>query len=469
LERAVGEGSGGAPAAAMAGGAGGYKWFVAGVLCCAHTVAIIDRFVMVLVSELVRADLRLTDTQLGLLQGAGFAALYCGFAIPLGALADAVKRRNLIILGLIVWSASTAMAAAATSFATLFAARIFVGMGEACLIPAGMSLLATYFAPTELGRGTAIMGLGANFGYGLAFLAGGAVLAALEQAGGLHVPGFGPLAPWKAAFVIAGLLAAPVLVLLCFLKEPPRPDPIGGRLAASLAATGEGLAYLARNLGGYGPFLLAAAATAVTGYAMTSWSSSLLVRTHGLSPAKAGTVIGLVGVIAGPVGTIGGGLLLDRLRRRGVRGAPLVIMAGGSLVALLAVAGVGYVSSLPLAIALFSLFMLESTFTLSSIYAGMQFLTPDGFRGVAASFNMMVYTLAGLGLGPTAVGVISDHLHGPHGLAAALTSVEAAMVAILIPTGFLGRRGYEARATRIATQAAGPADESCSPAKTPGA
>jgi hypothetical protein len=124
-------------------------------------------------------------------------------------------------------------------------------------------------------------------------------------------------------------------------------------------------------------------------------------------------------------------------------------------VALLTVAGVGYVSSLPTAIALFSLFVLESTFTLPSVYAGMQFLTADALRGVAASFNMMVYTLAGLGLGPTAVGMISDHLHGPRGLAGALTLVEAAMVAIIVPTAVLGRRSYEARATEVAMQAAG--------------
>jgi MFS family permease len=432
-------------------GAGAYKWYVAAVLCCAHTVAIIDRFVMVLVSELVRSDLHLSDTQLGLLQGTGFAVLYCGFAIPLGALADAVNRRNLIFFGLVVWSVSTAMAAAATSFETLFAARIFVGMGEACLIPAGMSLLATWFGPTDLGRGTAIMGLGANFGYGLAFLAGGGVLAALVHAGGLQLPGLGTLEPWKAAFVIAGTLSIPVLVLLGFLKEAPRLEPEGGRLKASLAATGEGLAYLVRNLGSYAPFLLVGALTAVTGYAMTSWSSSLMVRTHGFTPAAAGALIGLVGIIAGPIGTLAGGFLLDRLRSRGVRGAPLVIMAGGSVVALLTVAGVGYVSSLPLAVTCLSLFMLESTFTLPSLYAGMQFLTVGTYRGVAAAFNMMVYTLAGLGLGPTAVGLISDHLQGDHGLAGALALVEMAMVAIIIPTTILARRAYEVRAAEVSS------------------
>src|SRR5437868_4642377 len=251
---------------------GGYKWYVALVLCLAHTVAMIDRFVMVLVSESVRTAMHLTDTQLGLLQGTGFAILYCGFAIPLGCIADATNRRNLILFGLAVWSLATIAAAFATSFETLFLTRIFVGMGEACLIPAGMSLLAAYFAPANLARGTAIFGLGANFGYGFAFLGGGALLAMLLAAGGLQLPGLGLLSPWQGIFVFAGLTAAPVLVLLLFVREPPRADAAGAGSRPRFAGVLAGLVYLWRNLGAYAPFLAVASLISISGYAVTSWS-----------------------------------------------------------------------------------------------------------------------------------------------------------------------------------------------------
>jgi len=438
-----------APSGAQAGRAeyetGGYKWYVAGVLCLAHMVAMVDRFVMVLVSEPVRAALHLTDTQLGLLQGTGFSLLYCGFAIPLGAIADATNRRNLILFGLAVWSVATIMAATATSFGGLFAARILVGMGEACLIPAGMSLLTTYFAPTNLARGTAVFGMGANFGLGLAFLGGGIVLAALQARGGLAVPGLGAVQPWQGVFLLAGLLAVPVLVLLCWLKEPPRARSAGG-----FAAARAGLGYLLGNLKGYAPFLGLAAMTAVTGYTLNSWSSSLFVRVHGMTAAEAGKMIGLVGLLAGPLGTIGGGVVLDRMRARGVAGAPLLVMAGGSVVALLTAAGIGHAPSLPVAILLFCLFMVESTFTLPSIYAGMQLLTPPAFRGVAASFNMMIYTLAGLGIGPAAVGAISDRLRGPRALADAIVLVEAAMALLIVPIALVARQAYQRRVAALA-------------------
>ena len=438
-----------APSGAQAGRAeyetGGYKWYVAGVLCLAHMVAMVDRFVMVLVSEPVRAALHLTDTQLGLLQGTGFSLLYCGFAIPLGAIADATNRRNLILFGLAVWSVATIMAATATSFGGLFAARILVGMGEACLIPAGMSLLTTYFAPANLARGTAVFGMGANFGLGLAFLGGGIVLAALQARGGLAVPGLGAVQPWQGVFLLAGLLAVPVLVLLCWLKEPPRARSAGG-----FAAARAGLGYLLGNLKGYAPFLGLAAMTAVTGYTLNSWSSSLFVRVHGMTAAEAGKMIGLVGLLAGPLGTIGGGVVLDRMRARGVAGAPLLVMAGGSVVALLTAAGIGHAPSLPVAILLFCLFMVESTFTLPSIYAGMQLLTPPAFRGVAASFNMMIYTLAGLGIGPAAVGAISDRLRGPRALADAIVLVEAAMALLIVPIALVARQAYQRRVAALA-------------------
>lgn len=428
---------------------GRYKWFVALMLCAAHTIAIIDRFLMVLVTEPVRAAMHLSDAQLGLLQGTGFALLYCGFAVPLGAVADATNRRNLIMLGLTLWSLATAAAAFATSFETLFATRILVGFGEACLVPAGMSLLAAYFAPASLARGTAVFGLGANFGYGLAFLGGGVVLAALQAAGGLALFGL-HFESWQAIFLVAGVLAAPVILAFAFVREPPRGASEDGQLARQVASLRDGLAYIGANIRGYAPFLLVGALTSVTGYAVTSWSSSLFVRAHDLSVADAGKLIGLVGVIAGPLGTLCGGYVLDRLRMRGVHGAPLVLMAAGSLVALVTAGAVGFVPNLTLATLLFSLFVFESTFVLPALYVGMQLLTPDRFRGIAASVNMMIYTLTGLGLGPAAVGFLSDHFAGPHGLPMAIVLVEAVMVLIMVPTALLARRSYHERMRSIA-------------------
>ena len=199
------------------------------------------------------------------------------------------------------------------------------------------------------------------------------------------------------------------------------------------------------NIGSYAPFLLIGALNSVTGYAVTSWSSSLFVRLHAMEAADAGKLIGIIGVIAGPLGTIAGGYVLDWMRQKGVAGAPMLIMAGGCVVAMITAAAVGYAPNRTIATIFFCIFMFESTFTLPALYVGIQMLTPARFRGIAASFNMMIYTLTGLGLGPAAVGILSDNLSGGLALAHAVVIVQIAMVSIIVPTALLARRAYHAR------------------------
>ena len=170
------------------------------------------------------------------------------------------------------------------------------------------------------------------------------------------------------------------------------------------------------------------------------------MRLQGVAPAEAGKLIGLIGLLIAPLGTIAGGITLDRLRARGVAGAPLVVMGVGVVYILTTVTAFVLSPNLTIATIAFSLFMFGSTFVLPALYVGMQMLTPDRYRGVAASFNMMVYTLCGLGLGPPAVGAISDMLgEAPTTLGTAVVIVEAVMAAFLVPVALLSRRAFQRR------------------------
>ena len=428
---------------------GWYKWYVAGTMCAAHAVSMLDRFVMVLVSEPIRAAMGLTDTQLGLLQGTGFALLYCAFALPLGCIADAANRRRLIMCGLVFWSLATVATAFTGSFAMLFLTRILVGLGEACLIPAAMSLLVNYFAPSNLARGTAIFGIGANLGFGLAFVGGGILLSAFGSTPRV-VFGIGSLQPWQAIFFAAGLSSLPVLLLLIWLKEPPREVGSGARtVAGQLAGMRRSVSHILDNLSAYHPFLIVAAMIALMGNGVNAWSSSLWVRLHDLSPSDAGKTVGLIGIFVGPLGTLAGGYALDRLNARGVVGAPLALMSVGA--ALMVATALGFIMARGevLAMLTFGSFMFLSFFLLPSVYVGMQMLTPDGFRGVAASFNMMVYTLVGFGLGPTVVGAISDRLGGPEWIGVSVLLVEVGAALIILPIVYVARRRFGVRASQV--------------------
>jgi MFS family permease len=268
----------------------------------------------------------------------------------------------------------------------------------------------------------------------------------LQVGGGLVLPGIGRLEPWQGIFIFAGATAIPVLIMLLWLREPPRRHAVDQGWGARFASAGRGLGYLLGNIRHYLPFLVVGALTAVTGYAVTSWSPSLFVRLQGLTTPEASALLGIIGVVTGPLGTIAGGMLLDRLRGRGVIGAPLVIMGCGCLYTLATVTAFVHAPNLPAAIIMFGLFMFGSTFVLPSLYVGMQLLTPDRYRGIAASFNMMCYTLCGLGVGPAAVGAISDRLPASNGsLGAAVVIVELIMAALIVPVALLSRRAFHDR------------------------
>lgn len=426
-------------------------WYVAIALCVAHAVSTLDRYVIVLVNEPLKVALGLSDAQLGLLQGTGFAILYCSVAVPLGSVADAVSRRNLIMAGISIWSLATIACAFATSFGQLFAARVLVGFGEACLVPAGMSLLASYFSRAKLARGVSVFSLGIPIGQALAFLGGASILALGATQGFLSIPVFGEVAPWRVLFVVSGLGAIPALLLMLAVREPARATVDKGKTAAALAHMREGLRYLKAGFGRYVPFLAVGSAVACSGYAFVSWSASLLVRLHGASPAEAGALVGTAGLIAGPAGTIFGGILLERLQARRVAGAPLVHMAAAAVAALVALLAFLLAPGIGTAGLALGLFLGISTLMVVPLYVGIQLLTDPHKRGIVASFNMMIYTLFGLGFGPAAVGLVSDWLpEGDTSLGLAVLIVVGAMAAIAVPVTLRYRHAFDRAAANIA-------------------
>ena len=422
-----------------------YRWYVALVLCAASTMSFMDRWVLVLVNEPLRTNLGITDTQLGLLHGLGFVVLYSTCAIPLGWVADISNRRNLIIGGMLVWGGATVASGFASSFEALLAARVLVGMGEACLVPAAMSLLAAYFDRQQLARATAVFGSGAYIGQGLAFLGGGILLSALNAKGGLTL-GSVEFAPWQVVFLAAGAMVAPVLVLLTTVREPVRAK---GRqsLAANLQAFRDSLAYVLAHWPRYGSHFVAASATAVMGYGFLSWSVSSLARIHHMAPAQAGMLMGVVAAVTGVCGNLLGGLIMDALVKRDVKGAHMLVMALAALIALPSTVVFCFFANGNFAIYAAALagVALSTSLALPPIYAGIQMFTPDAYRGMVASLNVMISTLIGFLVGPPAVGRISD-LGGGGGdaLALGLVTVAACASAVIVAVALTSRKLFGA-------------------------
>lgn len=421
-----------------------YAWYVALLLATAHLVSFIDRYLMSLMMEPLKADLGVSDTQLGLLQGTGFVILYTLVAVPLGRAADRVNRRNLIIAGILIWSVATALCGLATSFGWLFAARIGVGFGEAALVPAAMSLLSAYFPRHQLGRAVSLFTTGASLGKSAALIGGGGVLAALTVAGGLSIGG-AVLAPWQGTFVLMAIPGIALALLIFTVREPAR-----AASSAEKPGIAEAWRYVFLHRAAFGLHTAASALVVLTIQSIAAWAPSFYVRFFDLTPSQAGIAIGSVILVAAPLGHLTGGTLTDWFQTRQWRSpvAPVIVLGmGGAIPSVIL-----FVMSTSLTLSLVAYGVLSFCITLAApaSLAGVQMLTPDRLRGIVTSMFLAVTTLVGIGLGPVLVGLCTDLAGGPLQLGKALMILICGVAVIAIVLALASQRPFERTAALTA-------------------
>ena len=182
-----------------------YEWYVVLVLAACYALSFVDRQILSLLVGPIKHDLHISDTRIGLLQGLAFSVLYTFMGLPLGRWADSANRRNLIMGGVLAWSALTTFCSAAKSFLALFLARIGVGIGEASLSPSTYSMVADYFPRERFGVALSVLYMGVFVGSSLALMVGGTTVDLLARTPLVTVPLLGLVASWRLTFVIVGL------------------------------------------------------------------------------------------------------------------------------------------------------------------------------------------------------------------------------------------------------------------------
>jgi len=307
----------------------GYAWWVVIALMIAYAFSIVDRTALGLLVQPIEADLHISDTLMGLLQGTAFALFYAVLGLPLGLLADRINRRRLITAGIAVWSAATMACGLASGFVGLFAARLGVGAGEATLSPAGASLIADYFPAEERPKAYGVYAVGTSIGGGMAFLLGGAAIAVAGHLR-LTAPGvFGDLASWKIVFLIIG--APGLLISLIFALSVREPIRRGRGQIVGKASFAPLFAQLSKERLVYASLILGAVFNATCIYAVVSWFPTLMIRGDGLAPARVGQLLGTFGTPCGVISCIGSGWLAAWLEKRGRPDASVLVALGGTL------------------------------------------------------------------------------------------------------------------------------------------
>jgi predicted MFS family arabinose efflux permease len=389
----------------------GQRNFMLALLTLIGTCSAVDRSIIATVLEPIKLEFGLSDSQLGMIAGLAFALAHAVVAVPLGVLADRTNRRNLIAAFLAVWSLMTALCGLAQNFAHLVLARMGVGAGEAGGQSAMLSTVTDLFPAEKRAMAISI--------YYLSTPLGGVFAGAV---GGLVAASYG----WRAALLVAaapGLLLA--LVLLAFGRNPPRETSEHRPGQARSAGFGEVLRFVASQRSLLHLILsLAIISVVVAGQGVFAYS--FFMRYHHMNLRQIGPALGLASGVLGVGSMLAAGAIADRLGKRDPRLRLWVIV--GTLVVVSPVVMASYLIPGPFAFPLYLSHILVLNVWLGPGYATIQNLTQPRMRSTVAAITYVVNGLIGFGLGPMAVGGLSDGLAAPLGaqsLRAALLIVTA--------------------------------------------
>ena len=382
-------------------------WWALILLTATYTFSFVDRQIINLLVDPIRADLSLSDSEVSFLQGLAFVMPYVLLSIPIGRIVDRANRIRVLIIGILVWTVSCISCGLARNFWQLGVARVGVGAGEASVTPASWSLLADYFPEEKRALPVSLFLMGPYLGAGLSLILGAEVIAWASGLGTFSLPLIGALAPWQLTFMLVPLPGLCMALLLPLLTEPVRSERLtSGNEAMSWRAARD---FIWPRRGLFGAYLLGAPFVVLVLYALQAWVPSLLIRVHGLEIVQAGRYYGAIALLAGSAGVLSGPVMSRYLARRGHGGrAPLLTALFSTLLLIPTLVAAGLANSLTGALALISLASYWVTFPLALFATGLQNASPNELRGLMAGCFVLSTNLIGLALGPASVALISD-------------------------------------------------------------
>jgi MFS family permease len=367
-------------------------WRILFLLFLANLFNFFDRSIPAIIIEPIRLEWGLSDLQLGLI-GTAFTIVYAIAGVPLGRLADTGARRKIMGWGLALWSGLTAVNGMAWNFWSFLLVRMGVGIGEASYAPAANSLIGDLFPPHRRARAMGIFMLGLPLGLLLAFFSIGAMVKAFDS--------------WRAPFFIAAVPGLVLALFMFFIREPRR------GAAESVQVAAEPVRQPLRKVLAIRTFwwlVLAGLSFNFATYACNSFMVPMLQRYFLLPLEQAAMATGVIAGLTGLLGLTAGGWLADRIHQRSATGR-LLFAALSMLVAALAT---GYALlagriEVGVFVAVFSLGWLFAYNFYPCVYTAIQDVVEPRLRATAMALFFAGLYLLGGGLGPIAVGLLSDH------------------------------------------------------------
>lgn len=411
-------------------------WWTVAVLFLLYIFANIDRTVITMLVQPIKKDLGIGDFAMGLLLGPAFGMFFAACGLLMGMAVDRFSRRWVLFLGITAWSAAASLCGMASNYAILFVGRAGVGVGEATLSPIAYSLVADLFPRRRLATALSIYSSAVVVGTAIALAGSGLAIELLHTQALI----WGVFKPWQFLFIVTGLPGF-ALALLAFTITDPR---LRGAARIALSGDDQGDSFLRFMLARprlYGGIFIGVGFMVVNSYAMLGWIPTYLMRVLHEPPREAGLTFGLIVVIAGGVGQIMSGLIVDRWTARGHLDSPLrYLMISSSIMVVPAIASF-FVPGKAAFVLLVSSFFLLSMPMMGYSAAGVQMITPPRLRGRASATFLFTVTLMGVALGTPTVGLLTDYVfHDPLKLGWALALVLLVFTPLSIATMGWGRK-----------------------------
>lgn len=403
-------------------GSKGYRSYVLGALLVVYILNFVDRTIINILTEPIKASFQVEDWQMGLLGGPAFAVLYTLLGIPIARAAERFHRVWIIAASVALWSLMTALCGLAFSFLVLFIFRIGVSIGEAGCTPPAQSLIADYFRPESRATAVSIYALGVPLGGMFAAVFGGFIAGNLDGSNVnafLGTLGWGwaqalldwdQIEGWRVAFILVGIPGVLVAILVkATIKEPPRgyTDPAALQNQEQVGF-GEVLRILSKKPT-YWHVVFGATIASFVGYGVAQFTTSFLIRTHGLTIQDAALLFGVIVGLMAAIGVFSSGWLADKFAQRHPTAlAWLPALGMGLSVPFYAV---GFLAdNLWVALPFLMVAAMIHYYYLGPMYAVAGGVVDSRMRATSVAITLFVVNLLGYGLGPLLIGVLSTFL-----------------------------------------------------------
>lgn len=408
-------------------------WWMLAVLLLFYILSFMDRYILTMLVDPIKADLGLTDVEMSFVLGPAFAVCYGIFGIPLGWASDRYPRRWVIFLGVSFWSLATATTGFAKTFGLLFLTRVGVGIGEASLSPAAFSLMADRFPRHRLTLAMSIYQTGVKIGSAAAFTIGAFAIAFADSIGPYSVAPLGELMPWQMVMILIGAPGIIVSLLAFTFTEPARKTR---RTESADTVT----AFVKAHFKLLSLMMVGFCLVSICAYSQASWVPTYFSREYGWKPTQYGPAISIVNLAAASSMVLKG-WIVDWLYSRGMRDAHLRfytwLLIGATPVGTLAF----QVDSPILSLLMYGVLQVVAIQYIVYMAATIQIIVPAHMRARVTGAFLAALTIVGMGLGPTIVALLTDHAFGDEqmlGWSLTVTTGATLPLAWLLLRGALG-------------------------------